>query len=130
LSGCSSLEITISDNSETTASDSGLSIDSEVSFSPDNPDPETRIEVTIPDGTWVRFEVLNVTGHRVALLADLDSVPTGYLSIHWDATNDDGEDLKSCIYFYRTECEQGTLIRAVALCRTREECEDMIDGMQ
>ena len=127
LSGCSSLEITAADNDKTTTSSSGLAIDAEVSFSPNNPEPNTSITVTVPTVGRILFEVMNITGHRVALLADEENVQSGYLSVQWDATNDAGEKLKTGIYFYRVEAEQEVLWKAVVLCLTQEECEDLLD---
>ena len=128
LSGCSSLEITATDSGDTTTSVSGLSIDAEVSFSPDNPDPETSIDFQVPEAGWVRLEVMNVTGHRVALLFD-EEVPAGHFTVPWDATNDDGDRIQSGIYFYRLTCGQGTIMKPAIYCTTPEECEDLIDGI-
>ncbi len=126
MCGCSSFEITANDVDETTRSDAHLSIDTEVSFSPDNTDATIKIALEFPGPGWFRLEVLNVTGHPVALLAD-EFVVAGSRTISWDATNDDGEDIKTGIYFYRLEWESEVTMKTLVYCITPEECEGLLD---
>ena len=128
--GCSSVEISGTDLNDTVTSVDGASINAEVSFSPNNPEPTTTITFNVPYGSWARLEVLNATGYRVALLVDEEEVESGYVSVPWDGTNDDGEKIKSGIYFYRLEWAQGAVMKAVVVCWTREECEDLIHDIE
>ncbi len=71
--------------------------------------PLTQIEYSIPRPSWVRLEVYNILGERVAILVDREQQPGNY-RIGWDAG-----DLRSGVYFCRMEAGSFTFTRRMVL---------------
>ena len=127
LCGCSSYEVTSSSDPAPLPPVDGLFLDVEVSYGPDNIEPETSITFVIPKPGWVRLEILNATGHRVRLLLDEELPGTSY-SVSWDARNDDGELIESGIYMYRLEASGDVYSRVAYFCMTEEGCDEISGG--
>ncbi len=73
-----------------------------------NPAPgETFVGFTLPASGATRVEVLDVTGRRVALLAD-DARPAGRYELRWSARQSGAEP---GMYFVRLATPSGTLVR-------------------
>ena len=62
--------------------------------------PSTVIPYQLPTAAWVRLEVFNVLGQRVATLVDGDR-PAGFHSAVWGATNGSGQAVAAGVYIYR-----------------------------
>lgn len=60
----------------------------------------TIIQYTLPEAVWVRMEVYDILGRRVATLVDGYQQP-GYYSYNWEATNE-----ATGVYFYRITAGQ------------------------
>jgi len=71
--------------------------------------PLTQIQYSIPRRGWVRLEVYNILGEKVATLVDRVQQPGNY-RIGWDA-----RDLRSGIYFCRMEAGAFTFTRRMIL---------------
>lgn len=71
--------------------------------------PLTQIEYSIPHRGWVRLEVYNIVGEKVATLVDRLQEP-GFYRIGWDAG-----DLRSGVYFCRMETGSFTFTRRMVL---------------
>ncbi len=71
--------------------------------------PLTQIEYSIPHRGWVRLEVYNIVGEKVATLVDRLQEP-GFYRIGWDAGY-----LKSGVYFCRMEAGDFTFTRRMVL---------------
>jgi len=69
----------------------------------------TEIKYTLPQDGWVRLEVYNILGQRVAMLAD-GQQQAGYKSVRWDANS-----LASGIYFYRLTAGEFTKTKKMVL---------------
>jgi hypothetical protein len=65
--------------------------------------PETEIRFALPQGAYVRLEVFNLLGQKVATLADGPQEVGGEFSVRWNGTSDAGLSLASGIYFYRLQ---------------------------
>jgi hypothetical protein len=66
--------------------------------------PATTIKYALPEASQVRLEVFNVVGQVVRTMVDAHQNAGRYV-VQWDATNDNGVNLSSGIYFYRLQVE-------------------------
>jgi len=73
--------------------------------------PITEIEYALPKDCWVKLEVYNILGQRVARLVD-GQQKAGYKSIRWDAGS-----FSSGIYFYRLKAGDFVETRKMVLIR-------------
>ncbi len=64
--------------------------------------PATTIKFALPEASQVKLEVFNVVGQVVRTLVD-NHQNAGRYVVQWDATNDNGHNLSSGIYFYRLQ---------------------------
>jgi outer membrane protein assembly factor BamB len=71
-------------------------------------------ETTRPE--VVRLDVFDVTGRRIATLAE-GMLPPGRHHIDWDTTDGSGRKVASGIYVYRLQSESGTMSRTMTLVR-------------
>lgn len=69
----------------------------------------TVIEYALPEAVWVRLEVFNTLGRKVATLVNETQEP-GYHSYNWEANN-----LATGIYFYRISAGQFHKTRKMVL---------------
>ena len=63
--------------------------------------PATIIPYQLPTATWVRLEVFNVLGQRVATLVNEEHSRAGFHAAVWDATNAAGQAVAAGVYMYR-----------------------------
>ena len=62
--------------------------------------PSTMIPYQLPTAMYVRLEVFNILGQRVAILVDREQ-PAGFHTASWDATDAAGEAVGAGVYLYR-----------------------------
>nr|MBN2276110.1 T9SS type A sorting domain-containing protein [candidate division Zixibacteria bacterium] len=62
--------------------------------------PITRIEYSIPSSEHVRIDIVNINGQKIRTLVNQTMGPGDY-SVEWDATDDDGVEVATGVYFYR-----------------------------
>ena len=62
--------------------------------------PSTIIPYQLPMTVWVRLEVFNVLGQRVATLVN-EERPAGFHAATWNATNTTGQAVAAGVYMYR-----------------------------
>jgi len=74
--------------------------------------PETTISFTLPEQEQVRLEVYDITGRRVATLAD-GPMPAGHHSVRFDAGNH--TSMSSGVYLYRIRAGDRTDVRKMTL---------------
>jgi predicted extracellular nuclease len=72
--------------------------------------PQTEIRYTLPERAYVRLQVYNLLGQRVASLADGIHQP-GEFSVRWDSTDDAGVFLASGIYFCRLQAGEFSAVK-------------------
>jgi len=71
--------------------------------------PLTQIKYALPKDCWVRLEIYNILGQRVATLVDGEQ-KAGYKAVRWDASR-----IASGIYIYRIQAEDFTQSRRMIL---------------
>ena len=62
--------------------------------------PSTMIPYQLPTAMYVRLEVFNILGQRIAILVDGEQ-PAGFHTASWDATDAAGEAVAAGVYLYR-----------------------------
>ena len=62
--------------------------------------PSTMIPYQLPGAMYVRLEVFNILGQRIATLVDGER-PAGFHTASWDATDAAGEAVAAGVYLYR-----------------------------
>ena len=72
--------------------------------------PETRIDFYLERAEYVRLEIYNIKGQRVAVLID-EELPQGEHSIVWQAQTTGRKDLSSGVYLYRLQAGEYTRTR-------------------
>ncbi|UCE17371.1 MAG: T9SS type A sorting domain-containing protein [Gemmatimonadota bacterium] len=77
--------------------------------SPNPFNPETKIEYTLPEVSWVTLTVYNILGQVVKVLVDSEQ-QAGYYEIQWN-----GEGLASGVYFYRLTAGEFTDTKRMVL---------------
>ena len=60
----------------------------------------TTIEFDLPVTEAISMYILDIRGRKVKTLIDKENL-FGYQSVMWDATNDDGDNVSSGVYFYQ-----------------------------
>ena len=88
-----------------------------LALTPGEPNPftaATRLRFALSAAQRVSIEVYDVTGRRVAVLADQDYTP-GEHSVTWNGADNRGERLASGLYFITAETGGRTAVRKVIL---------------
>lgn len=62
--------------------------------------PNTVIEYTLPQAFYVELVIYNILGQKIRVLVNQHQ-NAGYKRISWDGKNDQGQIVKSGMYFYR-----------------------------
>ncbi len=78
--------------------------------------PETRIKFQVPSVSWVRLEVINVTGQHIATLLE-GKRPAGEYEITWDGRNDAGQLVPSGVYLLKMQAGKFIQTRKMVLTR-------------
>ena len=76
--------------------------------------PSTMIPYQLPTAMYVRLEVFNILGQRVATLVDGEQ-PAGFHTASWDATDAAGEAVGAGVYLYRLSGAGVQLTRSMLL---------------
>jgi hypothetical protein len=74
----------------------------------------TVITFALPQRSVVTLTVYNVLGQKVRTLADR-SYSAGEQSVAWDGRDDRGTEVSSGVYFYRLNCDTGTITKKMLL---------------
>jgi len=91
------------------------------------PYPEADIVFSTPEAGWVRLEILNATGYKVKMLLD-GKVEAGTITVQWDGTNEDGENVNSGLFIYDLRAASFRSWKIMLWC-TDADCGGMIkDG--
>lgn len=62
--------------------------------------PNTVIEYALPEASYVELVIYNILGQKIRVLVNQHQ-NAGYKRISWDGKNDQGQIVKSGMYFYR-----------------------------
>ncbi len=76
--------------------------------------PSTMIPYQLPTTMYVRLEVFNILGQRVATLVDREQ-PAGFHTASWDATDASGEAVAAGVYLYRLSGDGMQLTQSMLL---------------
>ncbi|MBU4443975.1 T9SS type A sorting domain-containing protein, partial [bacterium] len=78
--------------------------------------PTTQINYSVSRPGNVDISVFNVLGQKVCTLVD-GYHNVNYYTVQWNATNDNGFQVPSGIYFYRMETNESSLMKRMLLMR-------------
>ena len=78
--------------------------------------PETTIEYTLKSAGKATLTIYNTLGQEVRRLVDKKQA-AGVYEVQWDATNNNGEQLPSGIYYYKLKVDEQSLVGKMALMR-------------
>ena len=78
--------------------------------------PATEISYYLPEAMDVRLEIYNISGRRVAVLAD-GRQPKGWQAVHWGGVDAGGRQVASGIYFYRLRAGKEVISKKMVLLR-------------
>jgi|GEM_PF-6561582 len=76
--------------------------------------PNTVISYDIPDAAYVKLEIFNLLGRKVATLVD-GFQEAGHRQVDWHSTDDNGQRVSSGIYLYRLTAGEFTQSRKMIL---------------
>ncbi len=76
--------------------------------------PSTIIPYQLPAAAWVRLEVFNLLGQRIATLVDQQQ-PAGFHTAAWNANNAAGEAVAAGVYLYRLKAGDQQQTRRMVL---------------
>jgi hypothetical protein len=78
--------------------------------------PATQIGYSVTADGWVRLEIFNIQGRRVATLVD-EFQTAGRRGVRWDGRSREGDECPSGIYFVRVRTGGATTSRSMVLMR-------------
>ena len=76
--------------------------------------PNTLIEYTLPQPSSVKLVIHNILGQKIRVMVD-EYQPAGYKRILWDGRNEQGQMVKSGIYFYQLKVGERVLSKKMLL---------------
>ena len=76
--------------------------------------PSTNIALDLPSPSYVRLEVLNILGQKVATLKD-SYTEAGSHVVTWDGKSDNGQPVSSGVYFYRMKADGFEQVRKMMM---------------
>ena len=77
--------------------------------------PETTIKYQLPESADVKLEIRNVVGQLVRTLVVAEHQSAGRYTVQWDASNDNGQQLSSGVYFYLVEAGEFRQVKRMLL---------------
>lgn len=78
--------------------------------------PETTLQFDLPENSYVRLEIYNLLGQRIATLVDSHR-PAGEYTQIWDGKDQRGNAVASGIYFYKLTAGDFVQIKKMVLAR-------------
>ncbi len=72
--------------------------------------PETTIKFQIPNSSFVRLEIYNISGQKIKTLLN-EGKSAGFYTIKWDGTNNNGLKVNSGVYIYRIQAGKFTDVK-------------------
>ncbi len=78
--------------------------------------PETIINFSLSEDSWVTLKVFNLLGQVVTTLVD-EQKSAGEYAIRWDGKNSQNQDVASGVYFYRIKAGDYESVRRMTLLR-------------
>jgi len=78
--------------------------------------PESEISYDLPNDSWVKLSIYNISGQKVKTLVD-GFEAAGHKTVIWDGKNEKGEQVASGVYFYRLEAGDFTATKKMVLLR-------------
>ncbi|MDP3024809.1 MAG: T9SS type A sorting domain-containing protein [candidate division Zixibacteria bacterium] len=72
--------------------------------------PQTVIKYTLPKDCHVELTIYNTLGQKVKTLVN-QYQSAGYKMVHWNSTNDKGNEVSSGIYFYKIKAGRYTDVK-------------------
>jgi len=72
--------------------------------------PQTVIKYTLPKDCHVELTIYNTLGQKVKTLVN-QYQSAGYKMVHWNSTNDKGNEVGSGIYFYKIKAGRYTDVK-------------------
>jgi hypothetical protein len=78
--------------------------------------PSTEIRYTLPEACHVTLEVFDVSGKRIAVLAD-ERQEAGSKISHWNGTDSNGATVSSGVYFYKLQAGDFVEVKKMILAR-------------
>jgi len=78
--------------------------------------PETTFRFDLPEIVYVRLEIYNLLGHRIATLVD-SRRPAGIYTQIWDGKDQRGNTVASGIYFYKLTAGDFVQVKKMVLAR-------------
>lgn len=76
--------------------------------------PSTTISYSLPEAGQVRLEIYNLRGQLVKVLANGEEASGDHRKV-WDGTDENGNTVSSCVYFYRLTSPGKTISRRMLL---------------
>jgi len=72
--------------------------------------PVTHIQFAVPATQHVRLSIYNILGKRIKILVN-DVLPAGWHKVQWDASDENGRQISSGIYFYALEVAEQRIVK-------------------
>lgn len=117
LVGDGPLAIVIFDSIPNALPEPTLPVNRDFALYPNYPNPfnpSTNLGFRISDFGFIRLEIFDVTGRKVASLLNEELAPGEY-EVNWDGKDDSGQNAPSGIYFYRLQVNGETQARKMHL---------------
>jgi hypothetical protein len=78
--------------------------------------PETEISYDLPNDSWVKLLIYNISGQKVKTLVDRFEA-AGHKTVIWDGKNQEGDRVASGVFFYRLEAGEFTATKKMVMIR-------------
>jgi len=78
--------------------------------------PKTKIQFNLPNSTYLKLSILNISGQLVTTLLD-NSVNAGYHIVEWDGFDYWGKPVSTGVYFYKLEFGNTAIVKKMLLLR-------------
>ncbi|MGH8015131.1 MAG: T9SS type A sorting domain-containing protein [Candidatus Zixiibacteriota bacterium] len=78
--------------------------------------PETTVEFELAEQCYVKLEIFNVLGEKIAILVD-SKLSAGAHKIRWDGKSDLRQSVSTGVYFYRFSTEEYSITKKMILVR-------------
>ena len=79
--------------------------------------PRTTLRLALPTPETVFLSIYNLSGQRVRVLLNAESLPAGSHTVAWDSRDDHGAQVASGLYLYRLRTNTEVVVGKMALIR-------------